>query len=57
MADIMAEVKKGDLGQVSFKANALRKYFPKSFTPKQMEDTILRLLEQWQRRRQREAQR
>jgi len=57
MADIMAEIKKGDLGQVSFKADALRKYFPKSYTPKQMEDTILRLLEQWQKRRQRDMQR
>lgn len=57
MADIMAKVKKGDLGQVSFKADALRKYFPKSYTPKQMEDKIIQLLEQWQRRRQRDMQR
>ena len=53
----MDEVKKDDLGQVSFKTSDLQKFFPKSYTPKQMSDTILRLLEQWQRRRQRDQQR
>lgn len=57
MCGIMDEVKKDDLGQIAFKASDLQKYFPKSYTPKQMSDTILRLLEQWQRRRQRDQQR
>lgn len=57
MCGIMNEVKKDDLGQIAFKASDLQKYFPKSYTPKQMSDTILRLLEQWQRRRQRDQQR
>ena len=39
------------------KNDVLRKYFPKSYTPKQMEDTIIKLLEQWQKKRQREAER
>ncbi len=47
MCGIMNEVKKDDLGQVAFKTSDLQKYFPKSYTPKQMSDTILRLLEQW----------
>ena len=57
MCGIMNEVKKDDLGQIAFKASDLQKYFPKSYTPKQMSDTILRLLEQWQRRRRRDQQR
>ena len=57
MCGIMNETKKEDLGQISFKASELQQFFPKSYTPKQMSDTILRLLEQWQRRRQREQQR
>ena len=57
MCNIMDEVKKDDLGQVAFKTSDLQKYFPKSYTPRQMSDTILRLLEQWQRRRQRDQQR
>ena len=44
MCGIMDEVKKDDLGQVAFKTSDLQKYFPKSYTPKQMSDTILRLL-------------
>jgi len=47
MCGIMDEVKKDDLGQIAFKASDLQKYVPKSYTPKQMSDTILRLLEQW----------
>ena len=54
MQDIMGEVKKGDLERVAFKSEQLRKYFPKSYSPKQMQDTIIKLLEQWQRKRQRE---
>lgn len=57
MCGIMDEVKKEDLGQIAFKTSDLKKFFPKSYTPKQMSDTILRLLEQWQRRRQRDQQR
>lgn len=54
MCDIMEEIKKGEKNQVTFKGDVLRKYFPKTYTPKQMEDTIIRLLEQWQRKQQRE---
>lgn len=57
MCGIMNETKKDDLGQIAFKTSDLQKFFPKSYTPKQMSDTILRLLEQWQKRRQRDQQR
>lgn len=57
MCSIMDEVKKDNLGQIAFKTSDLQKFFPKSYTPRQMSDTILRLLEQWQRRRQRDQQR
>lgn len=57
MCGIMDEVKKDDLGQIAFKTSDLQRFFPKSYTPRQMSDTILRLLEQWQRRRQRDQQR
>lgn len=54
MCDIMDEIKKGELDHVTIKNDVLRKYFPKSYTPKQMENTIIRLLEQWQRKKQRD---
>ena len=54
MQEILGEVKKGELERVAFKSEQLRKYFPKSYSPKQMQDTIIKLLEQWQRKRQRE---
>ena len=57
MCDILSEVKKGDLERVAFKSEQLRKYFPKSYTPKQMSDTIIKLLEQWQKKRQRDKER
>lgn len=57
MCDIMNEVKRGELDHVTIKNDVLRKYFPKSYTPKQMEDTIIRLLEQWQRKKQRDMNR
>ena len=57
MQDILGEVKKGDLERVAFKSEQLRKYFPKSYTPKQMSDTIIKLLEQWQKKRQRDQTR
>ncbi|MBL1038940.1 MAG: ParB/RepB/Spo0J family partition protein [Escherichia coli] len=55
--DIMGEEKKAEMDRVTLKNEVLRKYFPHSYTPKQMEDTILRLLEQWQKKRQRSAER
>ena len=51
MCGILGEVKKGDLERVAFKSEQLRKYFPKSYSPKQMQDTILKLLEQWHKKR------
>ena len=57
MCTVMDEEKKTDLDRVIIKQDVLRKYFPKSYTPKQMEDTIIRLLEQWQRKKQREQDR
>ncbi len=57
MQDILGEVKKGDLERVAFKSEQLRKYFPRSYSPKQMQDTIIKLLEQWQKKRQREQER
>ena len=53
MNAIMNEEKKSELATVTLKNDVLRKYFPRSYTPKQMQDTIIRLLEQWQKRRQR----
>ena len=57
MQDILEEVKKGELERVAFKSEQLRKYFPKSYSPKQMQDTIIKLLEQWQKKRQRDQER
>lgn len=57
MQDILGEVKKGELERVAFKSEQLRKYFPKSYTPKQMSDTIIKLLEQWQKKRERGQER
>lgn len=54
---IMSEEKKGDLDKVTFTSDTLRKYFPKSYTPKRMEETIIKLLEQWQRKRQQQHER
>lgn len=54
MTSIMEETKKAEKGEIIFKKADLQKYFPKSFTPKQMEDTIVKLLDQWQRKKQRE---
>lgn len=47
---IMSEEKKSDLDKITIKNEVLKKYFPKNYTPKQMEDTIIKLLEQWQRK-------
>ncbi len=57
MRAIMSEEKKPEMDKVIFTGAKLRQYFPKSYTPQQMENTILRLLEQWQRKRQHEAER
>lgn len=57
MCEVMNEVKKDTLDKVSFKTDSLRKYFPKSYTNKQMEDTIIRLLEQWQKKREKSMER
>ena len=54
---VMGEAKKDELDKVVIKNETLRKYFPRSYTPKQMEDTIINLLEQWQRKRQRQNER
>ncbi len=54
---VMGEEKKNELDKVVIKNDTLRKYFPRSYTPKQMEDTIIKLLEQWQRKQQRQNER
>ena len=57
MCNVMNEVKKGELDRVTFKTDSLRKYFPKSYTSKQMEDKIIQLLEQWQKKQKRQMER
>ena len=57
MRVIMGEEKKSDLDRVTFTSDTLRKYFPKSYTPQRMQETIIKLLEAWQRKRQRDQER
>ena len=57
MRAIMSEEKKSDLDKVTFSSEALRKYFPKSYTPQRMQEKILQLLEQWYKRRQQQHER
>ena len=57
MCEVMNEIKKDELDHVTIKNEVLRKYFPKSYTPKQMQDTIIRLLEKWQRSKKRDMER
>lgn len=57
MRAIMSEEKKPEIDRITIASDRLRKYFPRSYTPKQMEETIIKLLEQWQKRRKREAER
>jgi ParB family chromosome partitioning protein len=57
MRAIMSEEKKSELDKLTLPSDKLHKYFPKSYTPQQMEATIFKLLEQWQKRRQREQER
>ena len=55
--EIMSEVKKGDLERVTFRNEQLRKYFPRSYTTQQMQDTILKLLDRWQKKKARDQER
>ena len=55
--DVMISDKKAELDRLTLKNEAIQKYFPKSYTPRQMEETILKLLEQWHRKRQRSRER
>ena len=55
--EIMNEVKKGDLKRVTFRNEQLRKYFPRSYTAQQMQDTIIKLLDQWQKKKARDQER
>ena len=57
MLAIMSEEKKGDLDKVTLSSDTLRKYFPKSYTPAKMQETIIKLLEQWHKKRQRDQER
>ena len=57
MQDILGEIKKGDLERVAFKSEQIRKYFPKSYSLQQMQDQIIKLLEQWQKKRLRDQER
>ena len=57
MLAIMSEIKKADLDKVTLSSDTLRKYFPKSYTPAKMQETIIKLLEQWQKKRQRDQER
>ena len=57
MYKVMSEEKKDELDRITLKSDVLRKYFPRSYTPIQMEQTIIKLLEQWQKKRQRENER
>ncbi len=54
---ILSEEKKQDLDRVTLKHDTVKKYFAKSYTPKQMEDTIIKLLDQWQKKRERDRSR
>lgn len=55
--EIMNEVKKGDLERFTFRNEQLRKFFPRSYTAQQMQDTIIKLLDQWQKKKFREHER
>ena len=57
MEAIMSEEKKSELDKVTLSSDTLRKYFPKSYTPQRMQETIIKLLEQWQKKRQRDMER
>ena len=57
MYAVMSEEKKDELDRVTLKSDTLRKYFPKNYTPQQMEQVIIKLLDQWQKKRQRQNER
>lgn len=57
MSAIMSEEKKGDLDKVVLNSDVLKKYFPKSYTPLRMQETIIKLLDQWQKKRQQQQER
>lgn len=57
MCAVMNETKKEELDKVTINNEVLRKYFPRSYTPKQMQDTIIRLLENWHKKRQKNIER
>lgn len=57
MLAIMSEEKKPETGKVTISTERLRKYFPKNYTPQKMEEVIIKLLDAWQRRREKEAER
>lgn len=57
MSAIMGEEKKSDMDKVTLRSDTLRRYFPKSYTPKQMEQTIIKLLDVWQKQRQKNQER
>ena len=57
MRAIMSEEKKSELDKGTLTSDTLRKYFPKSYTPQRMQETIIKLLEAWQRKRQRDQER
>lgn len=57
MCKVMSEEKKDELDRVTLKSDTLRKYFPKNYTPQQMEQVIIKLLDQWQKKRQRQNER
>ena len=57
MRVIMGEEKKSDLDKITFTSDTLRKYFPRSYTPQRMQETIIKLLEAWQRKRQQQHER
>ena len=54
---VLSEEKKAEVDKVSFPMAAIRKYFPRSYTPQRMQETIIKLLEAWQRKRQRSQER
>lgn len=57
MYEVMSEEKKDELDRITLKSDTLRKYFPRSYTPMQMQETIIKLLEQWKKKRQRQNER
>ena len=57
MLNIMSEQKKPEHDDITLKSDTIRKYFPRSYTPRQIEDTIIRLLEAWQRNRKKQQER